>query len=1215
MRGIPTAVFIGLMLISGMASAEPVNVRAAKQSDFGRIVFTWKTPVGHRLSIRNDRITLRFDRPIEATYQRVLATLSRYISKAVPEADGRGVQFTLKAKYDAYSYDSGASIFVEIAETPETAGQPDPPTETAKQAPEKAATPPQTPLQAPSGPPPANLPSVGVRGGAHPDYTRVVFDWPSKVDYSFSQEGGLVTIRFARPVDLDIRKLTRNRPQLLGGVVSKASADATHVALSVPPTSNVRHFLSGSKVVVDIRQPTGSRTPAKLPEDVLASVAPKVAPVAEPQSVPAEAPATAPSPAPSPGAVPVAAVTTEPIIADKAPSKPVVAVPGVAIGAAAGTALKSEATKLGVAAQQGAQPQPAPTTADAPASPAGPVTPLAVVTDPNLEEAEVTVSENPSEAGGMDLRFDWKEPVAAAVFRRVGKLWVAFDAERRVDIEKIIGKKPDSSGAQEKPAEDAPPPPPNLSKQVYAVNQLQATGGTVLRMSTAKDINPILRRDGFSWILTFRKQPLEPKTPLEVNAQPNSPVGARVFIPTPEPGRPIGVTDPDVGDNMVIVPLIPLSHGIAREYRYPEIHFPQTGQGVLVLSNTDNLRVRPLRQGVELTSAVPLSISSVTAEEAAGSKLGAIGPVSRLLDLERWELPDPNGFVAGRQDLQGKLARARGTKASQEARWNLANFYFANGYTAETLGVLRRMVAEDPEFEKAPELKLVRGGAKYLMARYGDAAEDLADPSLDEVDEGAFWRAAVIAKSGQMVAAAHELRRTGTVTQPYPKPIRFPLALLVAEAAIEIGDIENAQKFLEALSSAQPTTKQRAEIAYLEGKLAEVGGDEDGAVAKWEEAMEIDDRATLIKATYARMELLMQMQRMDEKEAIEILERLRYLWRGDEFEFKLLRQLGAFYLKEHGYRNGLEALRQAATYYREHEEAALITQQMSDTFNFLYLKDGADRMAPVTAIALYEEFRELTPAGRKGDEMIRKLADRLVGVDLLDQAAELLDGQVRFRLKGVEKAQVGTSLALVHAIARDYDSIIEVLDETRVPGIPDELAERRRHLRAYALVGQKQSEEATLLLKKDKTFDADLIRAEMFWLEADWTNASQFLRRVVRGAGIKPGQALDDEQSIRVLNLAAAYTLSGNERALVRLRSDYGPAMEASRFKEAFQLVAAPLSVGLISPTSIKSRVKTVTSFRSFLDKYKEQLSSASLSSVTRVGRELDEDTVPPVEG
>jgi len=1199
MRNVYALLVALVLLVPAGVRAEPVSVRAANHAEFGRIVFMWGAPVGYQLLVTEDGVSVRFDRPIEASYQRVLGALKGYISQAIPEADGKGVHFVLKRKFDAYSYDSGTSVIVEMAEMPNaTPAQSSAKIESAAKTVTNLAT--KTVAQA--GPPAKGLPVVNVRSGSHADYTRIVFDWASKVDYALKQSGGVVTLRFARAANLNLSRLTNDPPRLLGEIVSRVTGDATDVVLSVPPTSVVRHFLSESKVVVDIREPTGTDVAGPLPKDVLAGVAQASGAPLNTQAAPTTKPAPAPEPKPENGG--------------KTPE-----VSGAKIAEVAGTeAPKSAPVSLAppkTEQQNGAESKDSNPAGEADAPAAAPMTPVAVVDDASLEEAQITVSKNQSEAGGMDLRFDWKEPVAAAVFRRVGKLWVVFDAKRRVNIEKILGVKidPNAKAQVSENGTPPPPPPPNLSKQVFNVVQLAATGGTVLRMTTRKGVNPVLRRDGFNWILTFREQPLEPKTPLEINAEPNSPVGARIFVPTPEPGRPIGVTDPDVGDNMVIIPLIPLSHGVAREYSYPEVLFPQTGQGVLVLANTDNLRVRPLRRGVEVTSSVPLSISSVSAEEAAGSKLGAIGPVSRLLDLERWNLPSPGDFMVGKQKLQHELVRAKGTKAKQAARWNLATFYFANAFAAEALGVLQRMVAEVPEFENTPELKLVRGASKYLLARYADAAEDLADPGLDDSDEGAFWRAAVIAKSGQMVAAAHELRRTGSVTQPYPKPLRFPLALLVAEAAVEIGDIENAQKFLDALNSANPTKNERAKIEYIEGKLAEIGGDEEGAVSKWEEALTADDRLVQVKAAYARMDILMRMQRMEPAEAIDILERLRYLWRGDEFEFNLLRRLGGLYLDENGFRNGLEALRQAATYYRDHEEAAQITQQMSDTFNFLYLKDGADKMAPVTAIALYEEFRELTPAGRKGDEMIRKLADRLVRVDLLDQAAELLDAQVRFRLKGVEKARVGTNLALVRAIAREYDTVLEVLDATQVPNIPDDIAARRRHLRAHALVGLKQDKQAGLVLKQDKSFDADLIRAEMFWQAGDWVNASQFLRRVVRGDGIRPGQPLDDEQAIRVLNLAAAYTLSGNERALIRLRSDYGAAMARSKFNEAFRLVAAPLSEGLISPSSVGQRVKTVANFRSFLDKYKEQLKTTELSSLTSVGRKLDESNVPPVKG
>ena len=59
--------------------------------------------------------------------------------------------------------------------------------------------------------------------------------------------------------------------------------------------------------------------------------------------------------------------------------------------------------------------------------------------------------------------------------------------------------------------------------------------------------------------------------------------------------------------------------------------------------------------------------------------------------------------------------------------------------------------------------------------------------------------------------------------------------------------------------------------------------------------------------------------------------------------------------------------------------------------------------------------------------MIRRLADRLVAVDLLDQAAELLQHQVDHRLQGAARAQVATRLAVIYLMNRKADRALATL--------------------------------------------------------------------------------------------------------------------------------------------------------------------------------------------
>src|SRR3546814_13655683 len=89
---------------------------------------------------------------------------------------------------------------------------------------------------------------------------------------------------------------------------------------------------------------------------------------------------------------------------------------------------------------------------------------------------------------------------------------------------------------------------------------------------------------------------------------------------------------------------------------------------------------------------------------------------------------------------------------------------------------------------------------------------------------------------------------------------------------------------------------------------------------------------------------------------------------------------------------------------------------MSDEFAKLFLDGGAQSLPPLTALALYYDYRELTPPGPEGDEIISKLADRLVSVDLLNRAAELIEHQITYRLRGDARAKAGARLAVVYLL-------------------------------------------------------------------------------------------------------------------------------------------------------------------------------------------------------
>ncbi|HEY9078915.1 tetratricopeptide repeat protein [Magnetovibrio sp.] len=1110
--------------------ADPVQVRASRGDGYGRLTFRWPQPVGHQASRDGDRLVITFSRPIEADLRPVVRGLGQLIASTEAAPNEATVVFRIKGDFSVRSYDSGASVVVDIVSA---AQQPQPQTN-APQAGNVQGQ--QVATQ--------QGPTVPVRVGAHDTYSRIVFDWPAATAFEVVRDGVNATIKFAKPGRANVAALAGGRTRNISGAETFVDNGNLSVTLKVDATSQIKAFASGPKVVVDVFAPgTQAAAPA-------VAATPAAAP--EPTSIP--------TPAPTP--VAAASAPTPPSAEGEQPPPP--------------AAVPTAPVELAQSAPVSLEPQPAAQAAPQPAAP--PVEDTRIETRAQAS----TIAE-----GAVALKFSWDEPVGAAVFRRGGDLWVIFDKRAKIDTEALIR---DGAGL------------------ITSVEQVPSQNGAVLRMTTAESVNPDIKRAGLAWVLEFMSQPLIPSAPLQADSQPDSPLGARLFVAVPEPGNIIAFRDPEAGDNLIAVPVIPLGHGMSREWSYPQLSFLPSKQGVVLKPLSDDLRVRPLRQGIEVTSTGTLQISSVSAEEkanvdlqqqlAASAGMGGLGPVTRVLDLEKWKRPDLLSFTETKQDLQREVAFAKNDRAKKQSHRNLAQFFFANGFEAEALGVLQEMVRSEPDYAKEPEYLVMHGAASWMMGRMEDARTDLFNPNLDPYDEATFWRAAVVAGEGKLADAAYELRKTGSITQPYPKSLKMPTATLVAAAAVELGDVRQATQYLEVLSVDNPTQAQLDQIKYVSGKLKELSGDFDGAIADWEAVMEGRHRPSRAKAAVARTELLLKRNLFTPADAIEEYEKLRFVWRGDNYEFELLRRLGSLYLDQKFYRNGLRTLRQAATYFPNHEESNQVTKQMSDAFNFLYLKDGADILPPVTAIALYDEFRELTPPGALGDEMIRRLADRLVGVDLLDRAADLLEQQVDFRLKGEDKARVGARLALIYLLDRKYEKSLSALDKTEVPAVADALASQRVLLRAQAEIGLDKPQMALELLTQEVSQDAELVRTGVYWRAGDWKNAAKSLAKVVRGLGVKPNKAMNDSQAAAVLSLAIAHTLDGNEVAITRLLESYGPAVAQTSYADAFRLIAEPPETGLVNFRGLEPIVKKVVDFQGFMEVYRQRIADGQLSSL-----------------
>src|SRR5262249_8788395 len=155
------------------------------------------------------------------------------------------------------------------------------------------------------------------------------------------------------------------------------------------------------------------------------------------------------------------------------------------------------------------------------------------------------------------------------------------------------------------------------------------------------------------------------------------------------------------------------------------------------------------------------------------------------------------------------------------------------------------------------------------------------------------------------------------------------------------------------------------------------------------------------------------------------------------------------------------------------------------------LAGKGDVLPAIDALALFYDFRELTPIGRRGDEMIRRLADRLVSGDLLFQATELLQHQVDHRLQGAARAQVAARPAVLHPMDRKPDRALATLLATRTAELNNELRNQRLLLEARALSETGRHDVALEVVANIPGREAIRLRSDIYWAAKRWNKAAE----------------------------------------------------------------------------------------------------------------------------
>ena len=1133
--------FLMLALGSGSRAEEDapqgVKVDASVQGGFARIIFDWPDEVNGSAQVVDGVLVISFDKPFDVDTNALAKTLEPYAALVRRDGDGRGLRIALKGPVRLKATNLVVRHAFDLV-PPSFRGEP------------------------PAVPAPKNVSpqrELAVQVTEREKTTRLQFNFPGRVEHAFRVNGDKLVVTFSKPAKVDLRRFSEDPPAWIKGARSFADRDKLTLEFDIDREADFRDVSGNGEIAVVLKEPKSDAS-AMAEKSVSAGGPPRVLVGDEAIQAPPPPKIAADEIAfDRPKRKGAAAQPTEPSKADPH-AKP----------------NKSDDAALKLAAAAATDQPPEAVTAAEPLLTADPLPGTLRVGQSDLSAAlapmESSIPPVPGVARaqvfGSMLRVElpFVKLPAAAVFRRGLAIWVVAESPTPMDLSAV---------------EEVP----NAPVRVLSAPTEVAPGVMAFRLAAPASMSVSLSAAGDSWLLAIGNTVPELPERLQVVRQTQNDQ-TRIRIPMPGLTQVLWLKDPDVQDRIAVVLGHAPARGLLDGRRFVEFAALPSRHGIAIQAVADDLNVAI--DGNEAVVSRPAGLNVSTAQFVDALKLVTKNSGAQPSEADADYLAHDAMPIAALGPKLSKLliASAKSPDGMSPQRMALARRYVANGFGAEALGVLRTIAHADKAAEADVSFRVLRALANIQMARYREALSDLNIESLGSDPHLALWRGIAAAGAREWRDARNNLVAGMKVMGDYPPDWNARARVSLALATLELGDVPAAKSALENVPASGLSAPVAAEF-QLARALTDLALDrKDEALDSFDALAKSRFRPVAARASLEATLGKLKADKISRAEAIDNLEQLRFQWRGDELELRTLRELGQLYVAENQLREAMGTMRLAIRNFGDSDEARDAAVQMTGMFESFFIGEQANKLSPLDALSLFHDYKELTPVGVRGDEMIRRLVERLVAVDLLPQAAELLQHQVDNRLEGVAKSAVAVRLAVIYLLDKQPSKALQTIRGTRQTRLPDDLIEQRDLVEARALSDTKDHDRALEAIETHTSEDAEQLRADILWDAQRWPEAAAKAESIL-GARYAGEESLDDLERMTLMRACVAYSLAGDSGSLERLRSRFSQKMQNSPDANAFAMLTSAPDVTSEDYRTLVKRIASVEMLEAFFNEFK----------------------------
>jgi tetratricopeptide (TPR) repeat protein len=1140
--------------VTGSAVAQAVRGEASVNTagGFARLEIRLAKEVESQVRISGNVLVIQFKQPVDVPVNRITVGATAFIGAARRDPDSRALRFALARKVTINSMNAGERLFVDLLPEDWTGEPPGLPREVVEELAQRARDAERIARQKIEAERLSKIPPVRVRVATQPTFTRYIFELPELTSVTTERSKDKLKLSFGGPLRFDLADAKLALPMVVEAIESGDPSVTTVVQFSFAQEADVRTFREDSNFVVDV-SPISVVRPKVVESRQGAAIATQPQAAAQTLAGQVSMPGRQAARPSVPGGV-------DPTSPAKKP---------VANGAASAT---SEPV-----------PPAAPENSPDGAAKAMPH-PTASKQGSHGGSSHSVVVELSRQGDNLRLHLPFATPTPAAVFQRADTLWLVFDSAANLEVGGLAND-------------------PSRTIRSVAVNRVD--DAQVVRLKLERPRLVSVTPEGHGWQIAIGESNQSPTRPLAVIRNIAAKGRTSVTIPFENPHKLHKLDDPDVGDQLLVVTGPGPARGLIKTQDFVEFRALATAQGIAIQALADDLKAELSVDKVLLTRPAGLTLSD------AGPSEGLQPSKAVTFNTQLWKADREAKFFDRQVSLIRDAAAASPTQRTAR-RLELARFYLSRQMYAEAKAVLDTAIADERPTAEDPSPLVLRAVSEIMTGRIDDAQKDLASPLVGNQNDAPLWRALAFARQGKWAEAHDAFRYVEGVLGALPIELQRIALKDALRASIEAGDFPNAANRLNEFKTVGVPTELEPDVAVLTGRLAESTGRTQSALANYRFAVASGEGPAAAQGRLRAAKLRYKAGELSKSDAITELEGLTAAWRGDETEIEALQFLAHLYIEERRYRDLFRVMRVALKVHPDSALTRKIHDEAAGAFDSLFLVGKADALPAIDALSLFYDFRDLTPIGRRGDEMIRRLAERLVSVELLDQAAELLQYQVDNRLQGAARAQVATRLAVIYLMNHKPEQAQAVLRATRTADLSNEIRVPRLLIEARALSDMGRHDFALDVIEGIEGRESLRLRSDIYWAARRWQKAAEHIE-LLYGERWKSFEPLNNSERSDILRASLGYALAEDKIGMARLREKYVAKFASGPDRRAFDVVTSGLRPNSPEFRDVARVVASADSMASFLRELQSRYPEVHAISGT-ASKPADAKPVAPVE-